>query len=244
MATEKLFLADAYLTSAEATVIGHTPEGGIALDRSLFYATSGGQPGDTGWLETGEGTRIDIETARYLDPQKTEIVLVPKADAVLPPVGATVVQHLDWKPRYRRMRIHTGLHLLSAVLPFPVTGGAIGEDEGRLDFDLTGEQPDRALAEAALNDLIKGDHAVSTEWITDEELEANPGLVKTLLVKPPMGTGRIRMVRIGTPSASVDWQPCGGTHIAMTGEIGAVVLSKIENKGKANRRVRLRFAEG
>jgi misacylated tRNA(Ala) deacylase len=244
MPTDKLFLADAYLTSAEATVLGHTEEGGVRLDRSLFYATSGGQPGDTGWLETGAGARIDIETARYLDPQKTEIVLIPKAGAALPAVGTTVVQHLDWKPRYRRMRIHTGLHLLSAVLPFPVTGGAIGDDEGRLDFDLTGEQPDRETAEAALNALIAGEHAVSTEWITDAELEANPALVKTLLVKPPMGTGQIRMVRIGTPDASVDWQPCGGTHVANTREIGPVTLSKIENKGKANRRVRLRFVEG
>lgn len=244
MPTEKTFLADPYLTAAEATVLGVDERGGLLVDRSIFYATSGGQPGDAGHLETADGRRIAVATAVYTDPLKTEIALVPAEGEIAPEAGARIVQHIDWKTRYRLMRMHTALHLLSAVLPFPVTGGAVGAVEGRLDFDLTGEQPDREAAEARLNALIAGDHPVSTEWITDEALAADPGLVKTMKVKPPMGTGKVRLVRIGAGDATVDLQPCGGTHVARTGEIGRVALGKIENKGKQNRRVRVTFVEG
>ena len=157
-----------------------------------------------------------------------------------PEPGETVRAALDWERRYRHMRIHTGLHLLSVVLPFPVTGGSIGADEGRLDFDLEGgEVPAKEAIEEKLNALVAADYPVTQEWITDEELLANPGLVKTMKVKPPMGTGRVRLVRIG----DIDLQPCGGTHVRATGEIGRLTIGKIESKGRQNRRVRIRFAE-
>jgi misacylated tRNA(Ala) deacylase len=237
MSTELLFREDAYLTSTDATVIAVNDRRGIVLDRTVFYATGGGQPGDTGRLERG-GTPITIATTVYGDT-KADIVHVPTDDAPLPEVGETLKAVLDWERRYRHMRIHTGLHLLSVVLPFPVTGGQIGADEGRLDFDVTGDMPPKEEIEARLNDLIGGDHQVTTEWITDAELEANPGLVKTMKVKPPMGSGKVRLVRIG----EIDLQPCGGTHVRSTAEIGKLTISKVESKGKQNRRVRIKFAE-
>jgi len=166
-------------------------------------------------------------------------VHVPAETEPLPAEGETVRAALDWERRYRHMRIHTGLHLLSVVLPFPVTGGSIGAEEGRLDFDLEGgEVPAKEAIEERLNALIAADHPVSQEWISDDELLANPSLVKTMKVKPPMGTGRVRLVRIG----DVDLQPCGGTHVRSTAEIGRLMIGKIESKGRQNRRVRIRFA--
>jgi misacylated tRNA(Ala) deacylase len=155
----------------------------------------------------------------------------------LPPIGAQIGQRLDWERRHGHMRIHTALHLLSVVLPYPVTGGAIGADKGRLDFDMPDSPEDPAVIEGRLNALVTRDLPVSAEWITEAELDANPGLVKTLSVQPPRGTGRIRLVRIGSDSAPVDLQPCGGTHVARTGEIGKLALGKIEKKGRINRRV-------
>ena len=240
MPTELLFRDDATLPEATATVLAVNERGGIILDRTVFYATGGGQPGDTGRIVLADGTSIAIATAVYGD-DKSEIVHVPAEGQPLPAVGETVTAVLDWERRSRHMRIHTGLHLLSVVLPFPVTGGSIGAEEGRLDFDLDGGE---ALAkeeiEARLNALADAGHAVSTEWITDEELLANPGLVKTMKVKPPMGSGRVRLVRIG----DIDLQPCGGTHVRSPAEIGRLVVTKMESKGKQNRRVRIRFAEG
>jgi misacylated tRNA(Ala) deacylase len=238
--TELLFREDPYLPAAEAKVLGINDRRGIILDRTVFYATGGGQPGDAGTIErTGGGAAVPIATAVYGE-DKSEVVHVPAEGAALPEPGETVRAVLDWQRRYRHMRIHTGLHLLSVVLPFPVTGGQIGADEGRLDFDIDGEVPGKDEIEAKLNALVAADYPVSTEWISDEELLANPGMVKTMKVKPPMGTGRVRLVRIG----DIDLQPCGGTHVKATGEIGRLAIGKIENKGKQNRRVRIRFAEG
>ncbi len=237
MSTELLFREDAYLPATEATVIAVTDRRGIVLDRTVFYATGGGQPGDTGMLER-PGGNIAIATTVYGDT-KSDIVHVPGDDQALPLPGETLKAVLDWPRRYRHMRIHTGLHLLSVVLPFPVTGGSIGADEGRLDFDIDGEVPPKEEIEERLNALVMADHKVTTEWITDDELLANPGLVKTMKVKPPMGSGKVRLVRIG----DVDLQPCGGTHVHSTAEIGRLVISKIESKGKQNRRVRIKFAE-
>lgn len=238
-ATEPLFRDDAYLPSCEAVVMGIGADGGLVLDRTVFYAAGGGQPGDIGRIEYGDGTMATVANTVYGE-DRASIVHVLAPDAARPAPGDTVVAHLDWEQRYRHMRMHTALHLLTAVLTYPVTGGQIGADQGRLDFDIPEAALDKDEITEALNRLIAGDHPVTTEWITDAELAANPGLVKTMSVKPPMGSGRVRLVRIGT---DVDLQPCGGTHVLTTGEIGAVVVSKIEKKGKQNRRVRLQWAE-
>ena len=237
--TTPLFRDDAYLRTCEAEVTGINERGGIVLDRSVFYATGGGQPGDSGTLELEDGTKIEIATTVYDDDKKT-IVHVPSEGQNLPAAGAKVTAHLDWARRYRLMRMHTALHLLSVALPFPVTGGQIGDPEGRLDFDMGEDTIDRGALLEKLNALASGDHEVTTQWITDEELDANPGLVKTMSVKPPRGSGRVRLVRIGD---DVDLQPCGGTHVTRTSEIGLLELGKIEKKGKQNRRVRIRLTD-
>jgi len=237
--TEPLFRDDAYLRTCEAEVVGVNDRGGILLDRTIFYATGGGQPGDTGHLELDDGSRIEIATAVY-DGDRTGIVHVPAEGQDLPAPGTKVIAHLDWGRRYRLMRMHTALHLLSVALPYPVTGGQVGDPEGRLDFDMGDGQIDRDALVKTLNTLAAGDHEVTCEWITDEELDANPGLVKTMSVKPPRGSGRVRLVRIG---GDVDLQPCGGTHVQRTSEIGPLELGKIENKGKQNRRVRIRLTD-
>lgn len=237
MTTAFLFRDAPYQRESEATVLAVNERRGIVLDRTIFYATGGGQPGDTGTLQREAGN-IPIATTVYGET-KSDIIHVPADGAPLPEPGETLTAVLDWERRYRHMRIHTGLHLLSVVVPFPVTGGSIGAEEGRLDFDIDGDVPAKEEIEERLNALIAANYAVSTEWITDEELLANPGLVKTMKVKPPMGTGRVRLVRIG----DIDLQPCGGTHVAGTGEIGRLAIGKIESKGKQNRRIRIRFAE-
>lgn len=236
--TEFLFRDDAYLRSAEARIVAITQEGGIVLDRTPFYATSGGQPGDSGTLTDSANRLLTLSTAIHPEGDKTAIVHVPADGQALPSVGETVRVEIDWARRYRLMRMHTALHLLSVVFPFPVTGGQIGEDKGRLDFDMPDVPEDLDGLERRLNDMVAADHAVSTEWITDAEMAAKPDLIKTMKVKPPMGQGRVRLVRIG----DVDLQPCGGTHVARTGEIGRLALGKIEKKGKQNRRVSLLFA--
>ncbi|MBC2837366.1 alanine--tRNA ligase-related protein [Paragemmobacter straminiformis] len=232
--TELLFRADAYLREAEARVTGHTAEGGIILDRTVFYPTGGGQPGDSGLL-VWEGGRMPIATA--VKAEGGQVALVAAEAMALPPAGTLVTQRLDWERRHRHMRVHTALHLLSVVIPLPVTGGQIGAERGRLDFDMPDPPEDVAAIEDRLNALIGLDLAVTDEWITDAELDANPGLVKTMSVKPPTGQGRVRLVRIGTAGQLVDLQPCGGTHVARTAEIGHVRIGKIEKKGRQNRRV-------
>lgn len=236
--TELLFRDDAYLRSCDARVTAITDRGGIVLDRTVFYATGGGQPGDSGRIELADGRQIPIATTIYGE-DRSQIVHVPAEGEALPAVGDEIVLHLDWDRRYRLMRVHTALHLLSVVLPFPVTGGQIGEGEGRLDFDLPEGSPDKDEVAAKVNEIAAADHAVSTDWITDEELLAKPEMVKTMSVKPPMGSGRVRLVRIG----DVDLQPCGGTHVSRTSEIGPLIVTKIEKKGRQNRRVRIQLAD-
>ncbi|TYC50398.1 alanyl-tRNA editing protein [Rhodobacterales bacterium] len=237
--TTPLFREDAYLRTCEAQVTDVTDRGGIILDRSVFYATGGGQPGDTGHLELDDGSRIEIAATVYGD-DKTSIVHVPTEGQTLPAPGASLTAHIDWARRYRLMRVHTGLHLLSVALPYSVTGGQISEAEGRLDFDMGEETIEKDALLQRLNELVAGDHEVTTEWITYKELDANPGLVKTMSVKPPRGAGKVRLVRIGE---NVDLQPCGGTHVTRTSEIGRLELGKTEKKGKQNRRFRIRLVD-
>lgn len=236
--TELLFREDAYLTTADCRITGHTPEGGLIVDRSIFYATGGGQPGDSGVLDWG-GTRMAIATALKVDGG---IALIPAEPAPMPPVGTSARQLIDWNRRHRHMRVHTALHLLSVVIPLPVTGGQIAADKGRLDFDMPEPPGDVAALEEALNSLIERDLSISDQWISDDELLANPGLVKTMSVRPPMGQGQVRLVRICDGDAQIDLQPCGGTHVRRSGEIGRVEIGKIENKGRQNRRVTITLA--
>ena len=234
MPTALLFRDDAYLKETEATVVSINDRGGIILDKTNFYATGGGQPGDKGILVTASGAEIPIATTVYGE-DKSEIVHVPAEGSTLPQPGDKVTARIDWDTRLKRMRIHTALHLLTTVLPYPVTGGAIGDGEGRLDFDI----PDGGLEKEAITEelmrRVNKNAQVTEQWITDAELEANPGLVKTMSVKPPMGSGRVRLVNI----EGLDLQPCGGTHVKNTSEIGAVAVTNIEKKGKQNRRVRI-----
>lgn len=232
--TRTLFRDDAYLQEAPGQVTGHTAEGGIVLDASLFYPTGGGQPGDSGRIEWSGGV---VPIATTIKGDGADIVLVPGAAENLPPIGAEVLQVLDWERRHRHMRVHTALHLLSVAIPLPVTGGSVGSEKGRLDFKMPDGAPDRELLNEALNDLIERDLVITESWITDADLRANPGLVKTMSVMPPMGQGRIRLIAIGSGQDQIDLQPCGGTHVARTSEIGRVRIGKIENKGKQNRRV-------
>ena len=239
--TELLFREDPYLKSARATVQSVTAEGGLVLDRSLFYPTGGGQPGDSGRLAWDDGM-IDIATA--IKGEADELILVPAAPSPIPGPGAEVTQLLNWDRRYRHMKIHTALHLLSVTIPLPVTGGAISAERGRLDFNMPEALENRDEIEADLNRMIAADLPVGEEWISDAELEANPDMVKTLRVRPPRGQGRVRLVRIGLGSETVDLQPCGGTHVTTTTEIGPVRLGKIEKKGRENRRVTLLLGDG
>ncbi|MHA6325822.1 alanyl-tRNA editing protein [Roseivivax sp. CAU 1753] len=234
--TRLLFRDDPELRQARTRVTGLTEEGGVICADTVFYPTGGGQPGDSGSLEWVGGL---IEIATAIKGPRDTVILVPAAPATLPPEGAEVTQRLDWARRYAHMRIHTALHLLSVVIPLPVTGGQIGAGKGRLDFAMPEPPEDRDAVEDALNALIARDLAVTEEWIDAADLDANPGLVKTLSVRPPRGAGRIRLVRIGDDAETVDLQPCGGTHVRTTGEIGPLRLGEIENKGRQNRRVHI-----
>ncbi|HWV82863.1 MAG TPA: alanyl-tRNA editing protein [Hyphomicrobiaceae bacterium] len=235
--TETVFRSDAYARSCDAKVIAINERGGIVLDKTVCYASAGGQPGDTGTLSWDGGT-CPIATTVY-DADKTTIVHVPAEGSTLPAPGVPVQVTLDWDTRHRHMRVHTALHLLCALVKWPVTGGQIGAEEGRLDFDIADMTGiDKETLTTALNALVDADHPVTTRWITDAELEAQPHLVRTMSVKPPTGSGKVRLVAIGE-DGSVDLQPCGGTHVARTGEIGRLAVVKIENKGKQNRRIRV-----
>jgi len=234
--TQLLFRDDAYQTSTPATVIA-VDGNKIQLDRTLFYPTGGGQPGDRGTLTGTDGQIYEVIEARKGEvPDSVLHLLAEGAEA--PAVGSTVTAAIDWDYRHRLMRMHTCMHLLCAVVPGSVTGGQISDGKARLDFDVPGDSLDKDVITAKLNDLIAGGHAVETRWITDEELAAKPELVRTMSVKPPTGAGRIRLLDI----VGVDLQPCGGTHIRNTAEIGPVVVTKIENKGRQNRRINIAFA--
>jgi misacylated tRNA(Ala) deacylase len=234
--TRTLFHEDPYQREAPGRVAGFTAEGGIVLDHALFYPTGGGQPGDSGWI-SWDGRRLAIATT--VKGEGDQIVLVPAEPSELPPLGAHLVQELDWDRRHRHMRVHTALHLLSVVLPFGVTGGQISASYGRLDFQMADLQLDRETLEEDLNTYVSLDVPVSDGWITEEELAQAPHLIKNMAVAPPKGAGDIRLVRIGDEENWIDLQPCGGTHVARTGEIGALRLGKIENKGRQNKRVYL-----
>jgi len=236
MTSKHLYQKDAYLRQVPGTVVGHSEQGAVVLDNSLFYATGGGQPGDGGQL-IWQGGICTISTA--IKGEGGTIALVPAEGQPVPPVGTEVIQKLDWTRRYGYMRVHTALHLLSVVIPLPVSGGSIGADKGRLDFNMPEAPKDKAALQMQLQALISRDLEVTEEWITEAELDTNPQLVKTMSVSPPRGMGRVRLVRIGAGDAQVDLQPCGGTHVLRTAEIGKIRLGKVEKKGKLNRRVYL-----
>lgn len=239
--TEALFRDDAYLAETQAVVLGVNERGGIMLDRTIFYATSGGQPGDTGFLVRPDGRRVAI-AATVTGESKDEIIHVAAPEQDLPVVGEAVGLAIDWPRRHLLMRMHTACHLLTVVCPFPITGASVGEEESRVDFDIPDPSYTKELVSERLMQLVAADHPVFTRWITDEELAANPTLVKSKNVRPPSGTGRIRLVCIGDEDM-VDSQPCGGTHVRGTGEVGAIHIGKIEKKGRENRRFRIRFGE-
>jgi misacylated tRNA(Ala) deacylase len=233
---ELLFREDAYARACPARVVAVTPAG-IELDRTVFYPTGGGQPGDSGALLRRDGSRVRIETA--VKGEGADAVLhVPAAGEPLPSPGEEIEASLDWDRRYRHMRFHTALHLLCAVVPAPVTGGQVAADKARLDFDIEMERLAKDAIEAGLNRLVDEAHAVRARWISDAQLDAHPEMVRTMSVQPPRGTGGVRVLEI----EGVDLQPCGGTHVANTREIGRLVVLRIRSEGARNRRVVLGFA--
>ena len=231
--TELVFRNDAYAKSCDA-IVTHLDERGIQLDRTVFYPTGGGQPGDIGMLRSSAGDIAIAGTVKGgADEAPDTVIHVPVANARMPAVGETVIAEIDWTRRHRLMRFHTSMHLLCSIVPGAVTGGSIGEDKARLDFDVATDSLDREAIESRLSALVAGAHEVTSRWIADDEMAARPELVRTMSVKPPTGQGRVRLLDI----EGVDLQPCGGTHVRNTSEIGRVVITKIENKGKQNRRI-------
>jgi misacylated tRNA(Ala) deacylase len=225
---EELFRQDSYLKEADAIVTAQD-ERGVRLDRTIFYPTGGGQPGDTGML------RWDGGEAKVVDSLKADggdVLHVLAPDAPKPAVGTKVHAVLDWERRYKHMRMHTAMHVMSSIIKGSVTGGQVGADKSRLDFNLEGEVPTKEWVTEEMNRILATDHPVAAQWITAEEMNARPELVKTMSVRPPMGAGRVRLLAID----GVDLQACGGTHVARTAEIGRVECTKVENKGKMNRR--------
>ncbi|PWL18233.1 Ala-tRNA(Pro) hydrolase [Falsochrobactrum shanghaiense] len=237
--TEALFREDAYLATTDGTVLAITETGGIILDQTVFYATSGGQPGDTGYFQRADGSRIDI-AATITGENKNEIVHVPADGQPLPEIGEKLSLHIDWTRRNKLMRMHTACHLLSVVCPFSITGAAVGEDESRVDFDLPDPSYTKEFVTEKMMELVRANEPISLRWISDDELLANPDIIKSKNVRPPIGHGRIRLVVIGE-NGSIDSQPCGGTHVSRTQEVGEIHIGKIEKKGRENRRFRIRF---
>lgn len=239
--TKPLFLEDAYLSTCESEVVEINDRGGIILDQTQFYATSGGQPGDSGWLEREDGSRINIATTVNGESKK-EIILVPAEGEAAPSPGETLVGHLDWERRYKLMQMHTACHLLSVVCPYPITGAGVNVNDSRVDFEIPEAGVSKEEISEKLMDLVDANHPVFTRWITEAELDADPSIVRSKNVRPPKGLGNIRLVCIGEESA-IDSQPCGGTHVTETGELGDIHIGKIEKKGRENRRFRIRFGK-
>jgi misacylated tRNA(Ala) deacylase len=238
MPVTPLFRDDFYLSTAEGVVTAVHDDGSIELDQTCFYATSGGQPGDTGFLERADGSRIELGVT-INGADKSIILHKPLESQPRPELGEKLVLHIDWARRYKLMRMHTACHILSVVCQFPITGAAVGEDESRVDFDM-GETIDKDEVTAKMMEIVAANHPVYMQWITDEELAANPGIVKSKNVRPPQGLGRVSLVCIGE-NALIDSQPCGGTHVSETQEVGDIHIAKIEKKGKENRRFRIKF---
>ena len=234
--SELLFRDDAYLKSATAELVELTDNGGLIFDQTVFYPIGGGQPSDVGELISGD-LNLKVREVRKGDQGKVVFFVEGSIDGIQ--IGQKFQQKIDWATRYGYMKIHTALHLLSVVIPLGVTGGSIGSQKGRLDFEMPEPLENKEILENELNELIARGLEITESWITDAELEENPSLVKTMRVKPPMGQGKVRLVRIGTETDEIDLQPCGGTHVKSTLEIGKIRLGKVENKGKSNRRVHL-----
>jgi misacylated tRNA(Ala) deacylase len=237
MSTELLFREDAYLKTAPARVLAVGARG-IELDRTLFYPLGGGQAGDTGALVRESGERIPIADTRKGETPDSVLHIVA-GGAPLPEPGETLTLEIDWPRRYRLMRLHTALHLMSCVIVAPVTGGNIVPDKARLDFDIELAALDAARIASETNRLIASGRVTETAWITDAELDAQPELVKTMSVQPPRGMGRVRLLRI----PGIDLQPCGGTHVANIAEIGAIRVVKIRSEGRHNKRVEIVLAD-
>lgn len=238
MLTAELFREDSYLKECEATVVSVNDLGGIVLDRTVFYPTGGGQPGDRGVLRLEDGSEITIATT-VKGKGEENVVHVPDEGQGSPAPGTKVTAAIDWDTRHRHMRMHTALHLLCSLVPHAVTGGQIGVDRSRMDFDMGDERIDKDELTEALNRLIEADYPTRVDQITDDEMDARPELVRTMSVAPPRGAGQVRVLHVG----DIDVQPCGGTHVARTGEIGRLRVAKIESKGKQNRRVSIAFDE-
>lgn len=234
--SELLFRDDAYLKSATAELVELTDNGGLIFDQTVFYPIGGGQPSDVGELISGD-LNLKVREVRKGDQGKVVFFVEGSTEGIQ--IGHKFQQKIDWPTRYGYMKIHTALHLLSVVIPLGVTGGSIGSQKGRLDFEMPEPLENKEILENELNELIARGLEITESWITDAELEENPSLVKTMRVKPPMGQGKVRLVRIGTETDEIDLQPCGGTHVKSTLEIGKIRLGKVENKGKSNRRVHL-----
>tara|TARA_B110000003_G_scaffold268329_1_gene297694 strand:+ start:1218 stop:1937 length:720 start_codon:yes stop_codon:yes gene_type:complete len=234
--SELLFRDDAYLKSATAELVELTDNGGLIFDQTVFYPIGGGQPSDVGELISGD-LNLKVREVRKGDQGKVVFFVEGSTEGIQ--IGHKFQQKIDWPTRYGYMKIHTALHLLSVVIPLGVTGGSIGSQKGRLDFEMPEPLENKEILENELNELIARGLKITESWITDAELEENPSLVKTMRVKPPMGQGKVRLVRIGTETDEIDLQPCGGTHVKSTLEIGKIRLGKVENKGKSNRRVHL-----
>lgn len=230
--TEELFREDSYLKSCSAKVTA-VDERGVQLDQTVFYPMGGGQPGDTGVLKLDDGSEVEV-SGTFKDRETGDHIHALAEGANSPSLGDTVTAEVDWDRRYRLMRMHSALHLLCATIEGGVTGGQIGEEKSRLDFDLPDTNLDKDAITARLNELVEQAQPMSHRWITDEEMAENEDLVRTMSVKPPSGAGKVRLMEI---AGGVDLQPCGGTHVANTSEIGELRVGKIENKGKHNRRV-------
>ena len=234
--TEELFRKATYSKTADAKVFRIVDEG-VILDRTIFYPEGGGQPGDIGSIRLEDGLDLVVTNTVKTPNGILHIVNAKKSEMV---TGQSVTMNIDWERRLRHMKMHTALHLLCSQVEGAVTGGAIGAQKSRLDFNIPGERPEKEELEEKMNNLIAGDHKISISWISDEELKANPDLVRTMSVRPPMGTGSIRMIRIGD---NIDFQPCGGTHVKSTLEIGSIKIGKIENKGRQNRRINITLTD-